>query len=52
MDLGGPQAVKVLSPEILFLRDSAEVLFITEGNTLESQGGEDAPTRSGRSCLK
>jgi hypothetical protein len=40
MDLGGPQAVKVLSPEILFLRDSAEVLFITEGNTLESQGGE------------
>ena len=34
MDLGGPQAVKVSSPEILFLRESAEVLFITEGNTL------------------
>jgi hypothetical protein len=34
MVLGGPQAVKVSSPEILFLKDCAEVLFITVGNTL------------------
>jgi len=40
MDLGGPQAVKVSSPEILFLRDCAEVLFITEGNTLHRANGE------------
>ncbi len=40
MDLGGPQAVKVSSPEILFLRDCAEVLFIIEGNTLHRTNGE------------
>jgi hypothetical protein len=40
MDLGGPQAVKVSSPEILYLRECAEVLFITEGNTLRLANGE------------
>jgi len=40
MDLGGPQAVKVSSPEILFLMDCAEVLCITEGNTLQRGNGE------------
>ena len=54
MDLGGPQAVKVSSPEILFLRDCAEVLFITEGNTLRCRSwrvvqghpGSEAGSRS------
>ena len=54
MDLGGPQAVKVSSPEILFLRDCAEVLFITEGNTLrrviwravQGHPGSEAGSRS------
>jgi hypothetical protein len=54
MDLGGPQAVKVLSPEILFLRECAEVLFITEGNTLrrwswrvvQGHPGSEAGSRS------
>ena len=40
MDLGGPQAVNVSSPEILFLRECVEVLFITEGNTLHRASGE------------
>ena len=48
MDLGGPQAVKVLSPEILFLRDCAEVLFITEGNTLHRRSGERCGGTRGR----
>jgi hypothetical protein len=34
MDLGGPQTVKVLSPEISYLLESAQVLCFTEGNTL------------------
>ena len=34
MDLGGPQTVKVLSPEILYLLECAQVLCFTEGNTL------------------
>jgi hypothetical protein len=54
MDLGGPQAVKVSSPEILFLADCAEVLFITEGNTLRRRSwraewghpGSEAASRS------
>ena len=33
MDLGGPQAVKVLSPEILFLTERAEVIFNTVTDT-------------------
>ena len=32
MELGGPQPVKVLSPEILFLTERAEVIFNTVGN--------------------
>ena len=31
---GGPQPVKVLSPEILFLPERAEVIFNTVGNIL------------------
>ncbi len=34
MELGGPQSVKVLSPEILFLMERAEVIFNTAGNIL------------------
>ena len=48
MDLGGPQAVKVSSPEILFLRDCAEVLCITEGNTLQRANGECCGGTRGR----
>jgi hypothetical protein len=48
MDLGGPQAVKVLSPEILYLRDCAEVFFITEGNTLHCANGERCGGTRGR----
>lgn len=48
MDLGGPQAVKVSSPEILLLRDRAEVLFITEGNTLHRAKGEWCGDTRGR----
>lgn len=53
MDLGGPQAVKVLSPEILFLMDCAEVLFNTEGNTLrrDKASGAGAPGVGGRFAL-
>jgi hypothetical protein len=40
MDLGGPQAVKVSSPEILYLTERAEVLFMTEGNTTHRRNGE------------
>lgn len=32
MELGDPQPVKVLSPEILFLTERAEVIFNTIGN--------------------
>ena len=32
--MGGPQSVKVSSPEILSLLECAQVLFITEGHTL------------------
>jgi hypothetical protein len=53
MDLGGPQAVKVSSPEILSLRDCADVLFITEGNTLRrvKASGVGAPGVGGRFAL-
>ena len=34
MELGGPQPVKVLSPEILLLMERAEVIFNTAGNIL------------------
>jgi hypothetical protein len=45
MDLGGPQTVKVLSPEMLLLLDCAQVLCITEGNTprREKASGAGAP---------
>ena len=45
MDLGGPQAVKVLSPEILFLMERAEVIFNTAGNILRraAASGVGAP---------
>jgi hypothetical protein len=50
MDLGGPQAVKVLSPEILFLTERAEVIFNTVGNILRraAASGEGAPGVEGR----
>lgn len=53
MDLGGPQAVKVSSPEILYLRESAGVLFNTEGHTLrcEKASGAGAPGVGGRFAL-
>ncbi len=34
MDLGGPQTVKVSSPEMLLLMERAQVFCFTEGNTL------------------
>lgn len=50
MELGGPQPVKVLSPEILFLTERAEVIFITAGNTLRraAASGVGAPGVGGR----
>jgi len=50
MELGGPQPVKVLSPEILFLRERAEVIFNTVGNILRrvSARGAGAPGVEGR----
>lgn len=41
MVLGGPQSVKVLSPEILFLMERAEVIFSTVGNTLRRAAASD-----------
>jgi len=45
MVLGGPQPVKVLSPEILFLMERAEVIFSTVGNIprREAASGVGAP---------
>jgi len=45
MDLGDPQAVKVLSPEILFLMERAEVMCMAEGNILRrvAASGVGAP---------
>ena len=50
MELGGPQPVKVLSPEILFLTERAEVFFITVGNILRrvAASGVGAPGVEGR----
>jgi len=50
MDLGGPQSVKVLSPEILFLMERAEVIFNTVGNILHrvAASGAGAPGVEGR----
>ena len=45
MELGGPQPVKVLSPEILFLMERAEVICNTAGNILRraAASGVGAP---------
>ena len=53
MELGGPQSVKVLSPEILFLTERAEVIFNTAGNILRraAASGAGAPGVEGRSEL-
>ena len=53
MDLGGPQAVKVSSPEILFLTERAEVIFNTVGNILRraAASGAGAPGVGGRFAL-
>jgi hypothetical protein len=50
MVLGGPQLAKVLSPEILFLRERAEVIFNTVGNILRraAASGVGAPGVGGR----
>jgi hypothetical protein len=50
MVLGGPQPVKVLSPEILFLRERAEVIFNTVGNILRrvAASGVGGPGVEGR----
>jgi hypothetical protein len=50
MELGGPQPVKVLSPEILKLTEVAEVIFNTEGNILRRAmaSGAGAPGVEGR----
>jgi hypothetical protein len=53
MDLGDPQAVKVLSPEILFLMERAEVMCMAEGNILRrvAASGVGAPGVGGRFAL-
>jgi len=50
MERGGPQPVKVLSPEILQLTEVAEVIFNTEGNILRRvmASGAGAPGVEGR----
>ena len=50
MVLGGPQPVKVLSPEILFLTERAEVIFNTVGHILRrvAASGVGAPGVEGR----
>ena len=40
MELGGPQSVKVLSPEMLSLMEGAEVICNTTGHTLRRVNGE------------
>ncbi len=47
MELGGPQPVKVLSPEILLLLERAQVLFITEGHTLHCDTRRVVPGHPG-----
>jgi len=53
MDLGDPQAVKVLSPEILYLMERAEMMCIIEGHTLRraAASGAGAPGVGGRFAL-
>jgi len=53
MDLGDPQAVKVLSPEILVLMERAEVMCMAEGNILRrvAASGAGAPGVGGRFAL-
>jgi hypothetical protein len=50
MELGGPQPVKVLSPEILFLMERAEVICNTVGYILRrvAASGVGAPGVEGR----
>ena len=50
MERGGPQSAKVLSPEILFLKERAEVIFNTAGNIPRrvSASGVGAPGVEGR----
>ena len=50
MVLGGPQPVKVLSREILYLTEGAEVIFNTVGNILRraAASGVGAPGVEGR----
>ena len=48
MVLGGPQPVKVLSPEILFLMERAEVIFNTVGPHPAPRGGEWRGSTRGR----
>lgn len=58
MDLGGPQTVKVLSPEILLLMESAQVICNTEGHALHraiwrvvwGPPGSEAGSRLTRCC--
>jgi hypothetical protein len=47
---GGPQPVKVLSPEILYLMERAEVIFSTVGHILRraAASGAGAPGVGGR----
>ena len=50
MVLGGPQPVKVLSPEILFLTERTEVIFDIVGNIPRraAASGVGAPGVEGR----
>jgi len=48
MELGGPQSVKVLSPEMLSLSDRAQALCIAEGNTARREHGERRGDARGR----
>jgi len=53
MDLGDPQAVKVSSPEILFLMERAEAMCMAEGNIPRrvAASGVGAPGVEGRFAL-
>jgi hypothetical protein len=42
MELGGPQPVKVLSPEILYLTEVAQAVCNAEGNILRRAMASDA----------
>ena len=50
MELGGPQSVKVLSPEILYQLERAEMFRSTAGNILRrvAASGVGAPGVRGR----